>query len=74
MIAPYRQRTQFTDQPIGEAVGSDGARVAVQTGGLKFRTPSVNIVDAGTGAVAQSFGSTGVAAPTYSADGSALYA
>jgi hypothetical protein len=74
VIAPYGQRTQFTDQPIGPAVGSDGARVAAQTGDLKFHKPSLRIVDAATGAVAQSFGSTGVAAPTYSADGSALYA
>ena len=73
-ISPYGQRTTLSAQTIGTAISPDGTKTAVQTGGTDSGTPSVNILDAATGSVLQQFGGSGVAAPVYSPDGSALYA
>jgi YVTN family beta-propeller protein len=73
-ISPYGQRTTFSAQTIGTGISPDGSKVAAQTGGDNIGTPSINILDAATGKVLQTVGGTGVAAPVYSPDGSALYA
>ena len=72
-ISPYGQRTTLSAQTIGTAISPDGTKAAVQTGGTDSGTPSINILDAATGSVLQQFGGSGVAAPVYSPDGSALY-
>ncbi|MGW4487427.1 bifunctional YncE family protein/alkaline phosphatase family protein [Amycolatopsis sp. NPDC004368] len=74
-ISPFGARAAtFSAQSIGSAISPDGAKVAVQTGGDNSGKPSITILDAATGSVLQTFGGTGVAAPVYSPDGSALYA
>jgi YVTN family beta-propeller protein len=72
-IDPYGKRTTFAAMSVGTAISPDGTKVAVQTGG-PHGTRSLDIVDAATGNVLQSFGGAGVAAPVYSPDGTALYA
>ncbi|MEV0070930.1 bifunctional YncE family protein/alkaline phosphatase family protein [Amycolatopsis sp. NPDC050768] len=74
-ISPFGARAAtFSAQSIGSAISPDGSKVAVQTGGTNSGTPSITILDAASGSVLQTFGGTGVAAPVYSPDGSALYA
>jgi YVTN family beta-propeller protein len=74
-ISPYGQRAAtFSAESIGTAVSPDGTKIASQTGADNIGTPQLSILNATTGAVLQSFGGTGVAAPVYSPNGSTLYA
>ena len=63
----------FSAQTIGTAISPDGTKVASQTGGDNAGIPQLSITDAATGSVLQTFGGTGVAAPVYSPNGTALY-
>jgi YVTN family beta-propeller protein len=72
-ISPYGQRTTFAAMSVGSAISPDGSKVAVQTGG-PHGTRNLQILDAATGKVLQTFGAAGVAAPVYSPDGTTLYA
>jgi YVTN family beta-propeller protein len=73
-LTPYGTRTELTAQTIGTALSPDGTKIAVQVGGDDSGTPHLQILDASTDAVLQTFGGQGVAAPVYSPDGTALYA
>jgi YVTN family beta-propeller protein len=73
-LAPYGKRAAtFSAQTIGTGISPDGTKLAVQTGGDNAGVPQVSILDAATGNVLQTFGGSGVAAPVYSPDGTALY-
>ena len=72
-ISPLGERTTFSAETVGSAISPDGTKVAVETGGLAG-SMALQIVDAASGTILQSFGGRGVAAPIYSPDGTALYA
>jgi YVTN family beta-propeller protein len=82
-VKPYgRRTTPFTALMVGTAVSPNGMNVAVQTGGEVTTQQSFNILDAASGSVDQTFqnvttpiasGGVGLAPPTYSPDGTALY-
>jgi YVTN family beta-propeller protein len=73
-LTPYGTRTELTAQTIGTGLSPDGTKVAVQVGGDDSGAAHLQILDASTNAVLQTFGGQGVAAPVYSPDGTALYA
>jgi YVTN family beta-propeller protein len=73
-VAPYGTRTELTAQSIGTGISPDGTKFAVQVGGDDSGAADIQILDASTDAVLQTFGGQGVAAPVYSPDGTALYA
>jgi YVTN family beta-propeller protein len=73
-LTPYGTRTELTAQTIGTGISPDGTKVAVQVGGDDSGAAHLQILDASTDAVLQTFGGQGVAAPVYSPDGTALYA
>jgi YVTN family beta-propeller protein len=73
-VTPYGTRTELTAQSIGTGISPDGTKVAVQVGGDDSGAPHLQILDASSDAVLQTFGGQGVAAPVYSPDGTALYA
>jgi YVTN family beta-propeller protein len=73
-LTPYGTRTTLTAQSIGTGLSPDGTKVAVQVGGDDSGAAHLQILDASTDAVLQTFGGQGVAAPVYSPDGTALYA
>ncbi|HEX6453626.1 MAG TPA: bifunctional YncE family protein/alkaline phosphatase family protein [Trebonia sp.] len=73
-LTPYGTRTELTSQSIGTGLSPDGTKVAVQAGGDDSGAAHLQILDASTDAVLQTFGGQGVAAPVYSPDGTALYA
>ncbi|HEY1706542.1 MAG TPA: bifunctional YncE family protein/alkaline phosphatase family protein [Trebonia sp.] len=73
-VSPYGTRTTLTAQSIGTGLSPDGSDVAVQVGGDDSGAAHLQIVNASTNAVLQTFGGQGVAAPVYSPDGTALYA
>jgi YVTN family beta-propeller protein len=73
-ITPYGTRTELTAQSIGTGISPDGTKFAVQAGGDDSGAAHIQILDASTDAVLQTFGGQGVAAPVYSPDGTALYA
>jgi YVTN family beta-propeller protein len=73
-VAPYGTRTALTAQSIGTGISPDGTKLAVQAGGDDSGAAHIQILDASTNAVLQTFGGQGVAAPVYSPDGTALYA
>jgi len=72
-VSPFGQRTEFTADTVGTAISPDGTKIAVQTGGEVTGAASLNIVDAATGNVLQSFGGSNDSPPVYSPDGTALY-
>lgn len=73
-LTPYGTRTELTAQTIGTGISPDGTKIAVQVGGDDSGAAHLQIIDASTNAVLQTFGGQGVAAPVYSPDGSSLYA
>jgi YVTN family beta-propeller protein len=73
-LTPYGTRTKLTAQTIGTGISPDGTKFAVQVGGDDSGAPHLQILDASTDAVLQTFGGQGVAAPVYSPDGTTLYA
>ena len=72
-VTPYGQRTEFTADSVGTAISPDGTKIAVQTGGEVTGHSSIEILDASTDQVLQSFGGRNDSAPVYSPDGTALY-
>jgi YVTN family beta-propeller protein len=73
-ISPYGTRTTLTAQSIGTGLAPNGRTYAVQVGGDDSGALHLQIIDASTGAVLQTFGGQGVAPPVYSPDGTTLYA
>lgn len=89
IVAPYGQRIELGGESVGTAISPDGTKVAVQANdasgdaedqvqeGVPLKAgliSSLDILDASTGKVLQSFGGVGVVPPVYSPDGTALYA
>lgn len=73
-VSPYGTRTTLTAQSIGTGLSPNGANVAVQVGGDDSGAAHLQIINASTNAVLQTFGGQGVAAPVYAPNGTALYA
>jgi YVTN family beta-propeller protein len=74
LVAPYGQRIKLTADSVGTGISPDGTKLAVQSGGEAFPGANdISIIDAATGAILQTFGGRGDAAPVYSPDGTALY-
>jgi YVTN family beta-propeller protein len=73
VVNPLGLRTKFTADVVGTAISPDGTKIAVQAGGEVTGASNINIVDASTGAVLQTFGGRNDTPPVYSPDGTALY-
>jgi YVTN family beta-propeller protein len=71
-ISPYGHRTTFAAMPVGAALSPDDTKLAVQTDG-EHGSHALEILDAATDTVLQTISGSGVSAPVYSPDGTALY-